>query len=206
MAESGRSELRPERLLTTLSGRSLNTHSTDSGRIMPSTRRTAIRAPMNWEAIGAIGEVAGAFGVIATLVYLAFQIRQNTKQLTLNEQASRVAVANASATAFRVERRSAYESAEVADLWLRGMNDPDDLSENDYYRFRLFMQNAIDGMWDIYSQTAATGHAQEIWKTQGISVVLRLVASVCGRRVWTQFRETYPEEFRTEIDCILAEI
>ncbi len=160
---------------------------------------------MNWEAIGAIGEVLGAFGVIATLGYLAFQIRQNTKQLTLNELASRVAVANASATALRVERRSAYESAELADLWLRGMSDPDDLSENDYYRFRLFMQNAMDGMWDIYSQTAATGYAQEIWKTQGISVVLRLVASVGGRRVWTQFRETYPEEFRTEIDRILAE-
>ncbi len=160
---------------------------------------------MNWEAIGAIGEVVGALGVIATLGYLAFQIRQNTKQLTLNEQASRVAVANASATALRVERRSAYESAELADLWLRGMSDPDDLSENDYYRFRLFMQNAMDGMWDIYSQTAATGYAQEIWKTQGISVVLRLVASVGGRRVWTQFRETYPEEFRTEIDRILAE-
>ena len=160
---------------------------------------------MNWDAIGAIGEVVGAFGVIATLGYLAFQIRQNTKQLTLNELASRVAVANASATALRVERRSAYESAELADLWLRGMSDPDDLSENDYYRFRLFMQNAMDGMWDIYSQTAATGYAQEIWKTQGISVVLRLVASVGGRRVWTQFRETYPEEFRTEIDRILAE-
>ena len=161
---------------------------------------------MNWEAIGAIGEVAGAFGVIATLGYLAFQIRQNTKQLTLNELASRAAVANASATALRVERRSAYESAELADLWLRGMSDPDDLSENDYYRFRLFMQNALDGIWDIYSQTAATGYAQEIWKTQGIAAVLRLVASVGGRRVWAQFRETYPEEFRTEIDRILAEI
>ena len=33
---------------------------------------------MNWEAIGAIGEVLGAAGVIFTLVYLAVQIRQNT--------------------------------------------------------------------------------------------------------------------------------
>jgi hypothetical protein len=160
---------------------------------------------MNWEAIGAIGEAIGAFGVIATLGYLAFQIRQNTKQLSLNELASRVAVANASATALRVERRSAYESAELADLWLRGMSDPEDLSENEYYRFRLFMQNAMDGMWDIYSQTAATGYANEIWETQGVSVVSRLVASVGGRRVWTQFREAYPEEFRAEIDRILAE-
>jgi hypothetical protein len=33
---------------------------------------------VNWEAIGAIGEVVGALGVIATLVYLAAQIRQNS--------------------------------------------------------------------------------------------------------------------------------
>ena len=34
---------------------------------------------MNWEAIGAVGEVLGALGVIATLSYLAVQIRQNTR-------------------------------------------------------------------------------------------------------------------------------
>ena len=34
---------------------------------------------MNWQAIGAIGEILGAAGVIATLTYLAVQIRQNTK-------------------------------------------------------------------------------------------------------------------------------
>jgi hypothetical protein len=30
---------------------------------------------MNWEAIGAIGEVVGAAGVVATLLYLAVQVR-----------------------------------------------------------------------------------------------------------------------------------
>ena len=33
---------------------------------------------MNWEAIGAIGEVVGATGVVLTLGYLAAQIRQNS--------------------------------------------------------------------------------------------------------------------------------
>lgn len=32
---------------------------------------------MNWDAIGAIGEIAGAAAVVATLVYLARQIRHN---------------------------------------------------------------------------------------------------------------------------------
>ena len=34
---------------------------------------------MNWEAIGAVGEVVGAVAVIASIVYLARQIRQNTQ-------------------------------------------------------------------------------------------------------------------------------
>ncbi len=34
---------------------------------------------MNWDAVGAIAEVGGAFGVIATLLYLAVQIRHSSK-------------------------------------------------------------------------------------------------------------------------------
>ena len=33
---------------------------------------------MNWDAIGAVGEVGGAIGVIITLVYLAGQLRRAT--------------------------------------------------------------------------------------------------------------------------------
>jgi hypothetical protein len=36
---------------------------------------------MNWDAIGAIAELMGAFGVIATLGYLAVQLRNNTAAL-----------------------------------------------------------------------------------------------------------------------------
>ncbi len=36
---------------------------------------------MNWEAMGAVGEAVGAAAVIASLVYLAVQIRQNTRSI-----------------------------------------------------------------------------------------------------------------------------
>ena len=36
---------------------------------------------MNWEALGAIAELIGGLGVIATLAYLAIQIRQNTRSM-----------------------------------------------------------------------------------------------------------------------------
>jgi hypothetical protein len=34
---------------------------------------------VNWEALGAIANLLAAIGVIATLIYLSIQIRQNTK-------------------------------------------------------------------------------------------------------------------------------
>jgi hypothetical protein len=43
---------------------------------------------MNWEAIGAIGEVLGALVVVITLGYLAVQIRQNTAQQKREETVS----------------------------------------------------------------------------------------------------------------------
>ena len=36
---------------------------------------------MDWEAIGAIGEVLGAFAVVATLLYLALQTRKNAQAI-----------------------------------------------------------------------------------------------------------------------------
>ena len=44
---------------------------------------------VNWDAVGAIGEVAGAVAVVGTLFYLSRQISQNSKALdTANERAS----------------------------------------------------------------------------------------------------------------------
>ncbi len=152
---------------------------------------------MNWEAVGAVGEIFGAAGVIATLGYLALQIRQNTRQ-------TQALAANASAIALQGARKSVYESAEVTEFWLKGMSHPDELSEHDYYRFRLLMQNVIDAIWDIHSQTTVTGLSPETWQSQGVKVVERLVASPGGRRVWEQFGDTFTNEFRAEIDRILA--
>ena len=36
---------------------------------------------MHWEAIRALGEIAGAIAVVATLAYLSVQILQNTTQM-----------------------------------------------------------------------------------------------------------------------------
>jgi hypothetical protein len=43
---------------------------------------------MNWEAIGAIGEILGATAVAVTLAYLVVQLRQNTKAMKAQTRSS----------------------------------------------------------------------------------------------------------------------
>lgn len=69
---------------------------------------------MNWEAIGAIGEVLGAVAVFISLSYLALQIKSNTASM---EVTSRQSVANEYRDWIR-----AFHSAEP-EHFTRGMSD-----------------------------------------------------------------------------------
>ena len=57
---------------------------------------------MNWEAIGAVGEILGAAGVIITLIYLASQIRQNTRA-TRSQSVQSLAESGATMNAMIIE-------------------------------------------------------------------------------------------------------
>lgn len=87
---------------------------------------------MNWDALGAIGEIIGAAAVFATLVYLAVQIRQNTG-------AVRAAVLNSSVVAVTDIRAKLFGDPNLTDIYIRGLDDPDGLNVVDKARFTLAM-------------------------------------------------------------------
>ncbi len=73
---------------------------------------------MEWtiQDLGAVGEFIGAVGVVITLGYLAYQIRQNTAQLEQNALTTKAAAVNASNIALRETRQSLFESADMAEV------------------------------------------------------------------------------------------
>jgi hypothetical protein len=84
---------------------------------------------MNWEAIAAVGEVLGALGVLASLVYLASQIRDNTRSL---QAASLQSVLDGPRDRFFLPHG---QNAEISDLFARGLNALDNLDESEKRRF-----------------------------------------------------------------------
>lgn len=118
---------------------------------------------MEWsiQELGAAGEFVGAIGVVITLVYLAYQIRQNTIQLEQSILTARAAAQNASNTALRETRASIFESTEMSEIFQAGNSNPEDLDDVSRFRYRLTMHNVTDVMLEIYAQTLATGFAPE---------------------------------------------
>ena len=80
---------------------------------------------MNWDAIGAIGEILGAIAVVVTLIYLTAQIRQNTKHL---------ASTSLQALEDRAENRVLLfaSNPEFAAMYARFQEDPESLSASEF--------------------------------------------------------------------------
>jgi len=163
------------------------------------------RGSVEWtiQDLGALGELVGAIGVVVTLGYLAFQIRQNTSQLELNALTTKAAAVQASNIALRETRQSIFSSGDMSEFFLKGNENPGELDQVQILRYRLVMQNVTEVMVEIYTQTAVTKLSPETWASQGITLVKRVLGTNGGKWFWTQYADNYPSAFRDEVDRIL---
>ena len=98
---------------------------------------------MNLQDLGNIGEFVAAIGVIASLVYLAVQIRQNTNSVRLQvEQAIR--------RDSHELRRSLIENPEIMDLFTKSLSDFDSLSPAERIRVNLICASTIEHLQHLF--------------------------------------------------------
>jgi hypothetical protein len=153
---------------------------------------------MNWDAIGAVGESLGAVAVFVTLVYLSIQIRQNTK----SERASAL---DASITAFSAIRESTYVNPELSALYMKGSKSPATLSEEEAFRYRLFMHNILLSFWHMFTQSRYGDLPVDIWEAQK-PMIARVVSSPGGKWFWKRYKVEFEVTFREEIENIIDKI
>ena len=97
---------------------------------------------MDLEALGNIGDFVGGLAVLATLVYLAFQIRQNTLEVR-NAAVQRI-----------LEQSTSIFSSELSLKALDIPRDsPEELSEQDKKTLLLFMRRNFQLFEQVYLQS-----------------------------------------------------
>lgn len=151
---------------------------------------------MNWQAIGATGEVLGAIGVIATLVYLTLQIRQNTR-------ATRAATFLGLTNAWQ-DYLLAWASADLTELQRRARFDPGSVTESEYVQLyshaRVLFRRFENDFFQYRSGTFDPG----AWEGYRNSLTSEILASPSIRAFWEQQRFAFAPQFIAFIDELLV--
>jgi hypothetical protein len=157
---------------------------------------------MNWEAVGAIGEVIGAFGVIASLAYLGIQIRHSTAQMGEHSRALRIAAIDQVAASFSRFRDPLIRDPELARLWLKGTRDYDSLDEVEKIRCGRLFQELFFAHQNTYSRYLEAASSEAAWldHRDAIAANLRLPGI---RTWWARTRSIYADDFEEIVEDLL---
>jgi hypothetical protein len=149
---------------------------------------------MNWEAIGAIGEIAGALAVIATLGYVAIQIRQNTA--ALNSSSRQALVDN--------DRYSLIAALENADL-LEKLGREEPLSPQDQIRYTSIWVLDLRNRELEYFQYKAGALDEAAW-TSYQQTLHYTFGTERDRLWWAKVgRESFDRDFVAMVDEFIAD-
>ena len=160
---------------------------------------------MNWDAIGAIAETLGAVGVIASLVYLAGQIRQNTAQMDRAERTARGDSYQSTLGMIQSTSEAVRVDGEASEIMRRGLLDLRDLTEAESYRFNWLMGSHLFAWDNALYQYHHGVLADDRWVLirNMIAYYLRLAAF---RDFWKSYaHDTLSPEFVALVEEILGE-
>jgi hypothetical protein len=160
---------------------------------------------MNWEALGAIAEATGAIAVFISLVYVAAQIRQNTKQFSRSIEANQLAAFERNVESGNRIRELLILHPDLAQLLLRGYKSYRELEPSDKFRFGMLLRNILSAIQGGYIRQLSVEHDPQDF--EGIARVLDEILANRGARDWLDDNEPdWRPAFREFVDARLAAI
>lgn len=149
---------------------------------------------MSIQDLGSLGEFVAAIATIATLIYLAMQIRQNTESVRMQAEIS-------------VSQQLADWAAEVvanpdvARIWDAAAEDPESLEPNDRAVFIWFMAQLFliyEGQYHLYKKGHITENA---WKPK-LHSLLGLLQNPIVIPWWESRAAPFSPEFVDYLDAM----
>jgi len=158
---------------------------------------------MDWEIVSAIGELVGALAVVVSLVYLAKQINQNTRQVEEQSRTQRLSVLGYLGEQWRGFRKNITASPEVAAIWRRGNENLEQLTDDERAVFDMLLVEFFWGFSFNWMMGVEEGLGEYL--REGIENNL-LIYNSPGIRDWwasSPHRNEYPTDFILAIDDML---
>jgi hypothetical protein len=161
---------------------------------------------MSWEAIGAIGDFVGGLAVVASLIYLATQVRHSARVTEENTREVGAAARDAVFGSFSRWRALAV-NGELSRIFLRGCDDLSDLGREERFQFGLLMQDLLFANQVLFqrSQEGVTGIPPDVALRNTTSLLIRPGATEWWARNAEMFMPAFSEAVSESVAKALAE-
>ena len=151
---------------------------------------------MNWEMLAAIGQLAAVFVGIPSLIYLAVQIREQTKE-------RRQSAVNALTVQWGDLTKALHDSAEFSALYLRGVQSFHDLDAVSKLRFSAFQNRFFKNFEGMYFSHCDGILTTPLWNE--IERTMTDFLAYPGIQQWWETRKHWhSEEFARVVSGIIA--
>ena len=161
---------------------------------------------MTWDAIGAIAEIVGAAGVIASLVYLAVQIRHNSRGVEEQVRALRVQSYDSAGADFSALRLHISSSPQLASVWRRAKESYVSLEPDERAQANELLTELLWAYQNILSRMEH-GADDDVLE-QLVAVNIAYWFKNAGFREWwaTEENTPYTNEFEELMDRVCQEL
>ena len=119
---------------------------------------------MTLDDLGNLGEIVSALGVVASLIYLALQIRQNTAQIRQNTNSVLGGVELQTTLHHSDWLASVAQSPELARVWRLGMSAQAPLAEEEEVQFAMLLGSAFYGIEGVFRQYTRGLLSEDSWE------------------------------------------
>jgi hypothetical protein len=156
------------------------------------------------ENLGNIGDFLGGIGVVITLLYLAFQIRLNTRQLKSDSEKARVNAEDSTTSDISRWIGGIVENRDVAEFWVRGLKEIDHLDETDRLRFDYLGMQLLQAWQITFRRSEQPGGHSELW---GYALTyFKLFDRAPGfRKLWTSNKGLLMPDFFAALELATAD-
>jgi hypothetical protein len=150
---------------------------------------------LNWDAIGAVGEVVGAAAVVATLVYLSIQIRQNTRSNQVSAEIEALQQLSSWVTRISTDK-------DAQRLWDLVAEGSEPLSTEDSGQYLWIMGELFWVVESAFVQYRRGYLSKEAW-TRFESTLVGTLSNKLTRDWWQNREVPHSPEFRSHVDQLI---
>ena len=144
-----------------------------------------------------LAEIAASVVVIVSLIFVAYQIRQNTSQLQRNEH-------NATMAQWSTIRMTFVENRDVAEIWSKGLHGEGELDATDHFRLESLLAEQLWAAYHVWERTKRGILTEGTFQEAVAPLTPAWLSTPRGAPWWSTAKQNYPPLFVADVDAAVT--